>query len=388
MGYGEKYAEIHRRPRGSALGATLGLLAIVALAQLFLFFNLQGQPTGGEKAGTAPEVAAGTAVATLPARDGLTNSLPSELPPEEETRFFPPSPASVAKKPDAPLPPPPAPAQAVVEPADFGAADPAVLPREDLKVLVAEAIRLRRDGDMAGAVGKLNTALDALPGHPRLVFEMASTYEAMGMTERALESYRNVAAMGPRAGVLQPISERRLKDVTESVAGKGAAAADDILFLGGIEEVREPSGDGETVLLRFDIQAKPGTVVDGTKVSLPVRFFDLVGGKETEPSMAETPSVRWTTPPVDWKEPGIETVEVRYHLPAILRDEGPRERKYLGHVIELRYRDKLLDVVSRPRRLVMESPPVSPPSSPPVQDLPSDLPGELPTSLGGPLLGP
>lgn len=383
MGFGENDADIRRRPRGSALGATLGLLAVVALSQIFLFFNLQGQPTGVDKAGTAPEVAAGTAVAEFPRQESTANSLPSELPPFEEVASSPPSPARSVKVTEPPPPP-----RAGANPEDYTMADPAVLPREDLKVLVAEAIRLRRDGDMAGAVGKLNTALDALPGHPRLVFEMASTYEAMGMTERAMESYRNVAAMGPRAGVLQPIAERRLKDVTESVAGNGSGGTDDILFLGGIEELRQPAGDGETVLLRFDIQAKPGTVVDGSMVSLPVRFFDLVGGKSAEPSMAETPAVRWTTPPVDWKEPGIETVEVRYHLPSGLKSEGLGERKYLGYVVELRYRDKLLDVVSRPRRLVMESPPALPASSPTVHDLPSDLPGELPTTLGGTLLGP
>jgi hypothetical protein len=384
MGFGQKHAILHRRPRGSALGATLGLLAMVALAQLFLFFNLQGQPTGADKAGTAPEVAAGIAVAEIPARENAANTLPAELPPVGETVVLPPPSAPRPAKFVANPEPPPANAR----PSAFTGEDPAVLPREDLKVLVAEAIRLRRDGDMAGAVGKLNTALDSLPGHPRLVFEMASTYEAMGMTERAMVSYRNVAAMGPRAGVLQPIAERRLQDVTASVAGQGSGGNDDLLFLGSVEEVREPSPDGETVLLRFDIQAKPGTVVDGTKVASPVRFFDLVGGNQTEPSQTETPQVRWITPPVDWKEPGIETVEVRYHLPSALKDEGPRERRYLGYVIELRYREKLLDVVSRPRRLVMESPPALPTSPTPVQDLPSDLPEELPTSLGGSLLGP
>jgi hypothetical protein len=384
MGFRRKIAIMPGRPRGSALGATLGLLAIVALSQLFLFFNLQGQSTGGEKAGTGPEVAAGVAVAEIPGRESMGNFLPSELPPVEEPADIP-SPRTQSQKRNLANPAPP---PVDTTPVDFNTVDPAVLPREELQVMVAEAIRLRRDGDMAGAVGKLNTALDALPGHPRLVFEMASTYEAMGMTERAMETYRNVAAMGPRAGVLQPIAERRLQEVTESVAGKGGGTNDDILFLGGIDEIREPSPDGEAVLLRFDIQAKPGTVVDVTNVSLPVKFFDLVGGKETQPSMAETPGVRWATPPVDWKDPGIETVEVRYHLPAALRDEGTRERKYLGYVIELRYRDKLLDVVARPRRLVMESPPIAPTSPPPVPGLPDELPGELPTSLGGPLLGP
>lgn len=384
MGFGEKDAAICCRPRGSALGATLGLLAIVALSQLFLFFNLQGKTTGADKAGTAPEVAAGVAVAEIPAQANLANSLPTELPPLEEPVEIRNLAASAAKKLVANPEPPAASSTAL----DLSGVDPAILPRDDLKVLVAESIRLRREGNMAGAVGKLNTALDALPGHPRLVFEMASTYEAMGMTERAMESYRNVAAMGPRAGVLQPIAERRLQDVTEAVAGKGSAGSDDILFLGDIEEVREPALDGETMLLRFDIQAQPGTVVDATKVSLPVKFFDLVGGNLTEPSMAENPAVRWATPPVDWKEPGIETVEVRYHLPSSLRDEGPRERKYLGYVVELRYRENLLDVVSRPRRLVMESPPALPAFTPAIQDLPGELPEELPGNLGGPLLGP
>lgn len=391
MGFGEQHAVFHCRPRGYTLGATLGLLAIIALSQLFLFFGLQTRPTGGEKAGTAPEVAAGFAVAEIPtpkipvpSSANLANALPTELPPVEEPEKVQPTALRASRNPT--LNPEPTPLrEGSLPPAGE---DPSVLPRDDLKVLVAEAIRLRRAGDMAGAVGKLNTALDSLPGHPRLVFEMASTYEAMGMTERAMETYRNVAAMGSRAGVLQPIAKRRLEDVTKAVAGDGTGGGDEVLFLGRVEEVREPSEDGESVLLRFDIQSKPGAAVDGSQISLPVRFFDLVGGERAEPSMAETPTVRWTTPPVDWKEPGIETVEVRYHLPSLLRDEGPRERKYLGYVIELRYRDKLLDVVSRPRRLVMESPPTIPTSPSLAPELPSDLPEELPTSLGGSLLEP
>lgn len=384
MTLGKKPSAIKHRPRGNALEATLGLLAIVALSQVSLFVNLQGRPTGADKAGTTDEIETSAAVVTTPDLSPAMAILPAELASEDDPAILPEIMLAPREKIAAiSKPPPPRP-----EASDPIGTDPAILPREDLKMLVAEAIRLRRNGDMAGAVGKLNAALDSLPGHPRLVFEMASTYEAMGMTERAMESYRNVAAMGPRAGVLQSIAERRLKDVTETVAGTGSGGADDTLFLAGNEEVREPSVDGETILLRFDIQARPGTVIEAEKVSLPVKFFDLVGGKQAEPSMAETPQVRWTTPPVDWKEPGIETVEVRYHLPSDLRDDGPGERKYLGYVVELRYRDKLLDVVSRPRRLVLESPPPQLPSSPPNHELPPGLPEELPVSLGGPLLGP
>lgn len=369
----------------------MGLLALVALAQLGMFVSLQGRPTGEEKAGTEAEVAAGLAVAEKKTEPPVA-TLPAELPPEEDPILD-------------PLPAPRRPALVSVpqsvEPIgrpDLGP-DPALLPREDLKILVAEATRLRRDGDMAGAVGKLNAALDSLPGHPRLVFEMAATYEAMGMTERAMESYRNVASMGPRAGVLQPIAERRLKDVTEAVGGGSSGGAEDVLYLGGCEESREPDEEGETVVLKFDIHARPGAIVEADKVALPVKFYDRVGGRRTEPSMAETPKVRWTTPPVDWSEPGIETVEVRYHLPASLRGEGEEERKYLGYVVELTYRDSLVDVLARPRRLSREKPPPPPPSLmdpseppglPTLDDPPptGGLPAELPTDLGGSLLDP
>lgn len=365
----------------------MGLLAVIALAQLGLFISLQGRPTGEEKTGTEAEVAAGLAVAAPEVKADLTSTLPEELPPEEEIERSPPPPMNLPRlvsnpRPvEAPLPTP-------------GGPDPALLPREDLKILVAEATRLRREGDMAGAVGKLNAALDSLPGHPRLVFEMAATYEAMGMTERAMESYRNVAAMGPRAGVLQPIAERRLKEVTEAVAGRSEGASGDVLYLGGSEETREPGEDGETVVLKFDIQARPGALVEPDKVALPVKFYDLVGGRRAEPSMAETPKVTWTTPPVDWSEPGIETVEVRYHLPAALRGEGEEERQYLGYVVELTYRDTLVDVLARPRRLSRESvpPPPDPVPTEPEGLLAPDpgveLPSELPTNLGGSLLEP
>ena len=250
---------------------------------------------------------------------------------------------------------------------------------------MSEAIGLRRAGDMAGAVAKLNTALDILPAHPRVLFEMAATYEAMGMTEKSAENYRTVADMGAeRAGALYPIAEHRLREGA-AIPGKDSPA-DDPLFLGTIEEIRRPGDDGLDITLRLDIHARPGIAIDAAKVLVPVQFFDQIGSKVI-PNPAEPANVDWTTAPVDWKEPGIETVEITYHLPdqPAVDSAAPGERKYLGYSVELYYHDALLDVLARPRRLarfqVARDP--APPESP---GLPDSLPESLPDSLGGPLL--
>lgn len=367
----------HRTPatRGSALAWTVGLLALAFFVQLALFVAIQGrQPATkmGTAEGNPPKPAEVLPPKPAPPPVVAVVDLPVALPPVENE----PAPSVQGHLPlvARPVPVPAKPAPPRTAP-PVEQTDPASIPREDVRVLVAEAVRLRRGGDMAGAVGKLNTALDILPGHPRIIFEMAATYEAMGMTDRALDNYRNVAEMGAaRAGVLHPIAENRLKNGINSPNRR--AADGDILFLDTVEEILQPGVDGQTVVLRCNVHSALGRAIDPAAVSLPVRFFDLVDGHKTEVSAAAPPQVHWSSPPVDWKEPGIETVEITCRMPASDPAEG-NNRKYLGYMVELYYQDALLDLVARPRRLARfsESPVPAP-----------ELPGVLPDSLGGPLL--
>ncbi len=408
MRFRSPFGTIPAAPCGQALPWTLAILMVAGVAQLALFVALQGREPAAQREGTRKELVLGLTnvlnpnalpqVASkrpslapetrLPAELPPVGEIPANLPPSAAGKQSP-TPLVATPKPPA-IPPPPSPVgptEPPPPPGDIEQPDPSVLPQEDVRLLVAEAVVLRRSGDMAGAIGKLNGALDLAPGHPRLLFEMAATYEAMGMTERAVEAYRNVASMGPtRAGALHPIAERRLK---EGLRGPGSASADDdALYLGVAEEIPRPDEHGQTLLLRFDIHARPGVGINASQVSLPVRFFDLVDGKRTEPSIADAPEVKWVSPPVDWKEPGVETVEVTYHLADEARGTDGTARKYFGYRIELYYQDTLLDILARPRRLASFQDPL-PPSTPGLLPEAIDtLPDTLPESLGGTLLGP
>ena len=254
---------------------SLGLLALAAVVQLALFIAIQGREPAN-KTGTAEELS--TVVPVTPSSKPVRTTapaikqvpevivdLPDALPPVDDA---PTPPAKV--RPSVvgrPVPPPAKPATTGAVTANrIEQPDPAALSRDDVRVLVAEAVRMRRAGDMAGAVGKLNTAIDLLPGHPRVVFEMAATYEAMGMTERAMENYRNIAEMGSaRAGALYPIAENRLKNGITVPGQRGPDT--ESLYLGDIEEILQTDPDGKTVVLRCNVHGMLGRAIDPAAVT-------------------------------------------------------------------------------------------------------------------------
>ena len=381
---------------GSALAWTLVLLALAALAQVGLFITLQGRSPAPVKTGTEAESAKNTQETTHTPAD-VPSLLPDSLPPEELASETP----SIELTNTTPLKnaksyrPQERRIVAGLESSEktskpeIQPPDPSILPQDEARVMVSEAIRLRRAGDMAGAVAKLNQALDTLPGHPRVVFEMAATYEAMGMTERASENYRILADMGlARAGSLHAIASRRL---AEGLATPDRSGPEEALYIGNIQEIRQPGTDSQTVVLRVDVQARPGIAIQPADVLLPVQFYDLVNGTKVEPTAAEPPTVAWTSHPIDWKEPGIETVEITHKMPPSAADpDSSGERKYLGYLVELYYQEALLDVSARPRRLaryqVPPDPTINPSTSSQFPEIDSDSLPESLDNLGGALL--
>ena len=369
------------RPRalGGALGWTVGLLAGVAVAQMALFLSLQNRPagpTGAEKPSLPPPEV--TPVPPPPAPSPAPVSANPIIPPNPAPEVAPAKP-SRANEPVVvqPSPAPPGPPKAVIP-----ATDPAAMPRDDVRALVGDAIQKRRSGDMGGALAKLSTAADLQPGHPRILFEQAATYEAMNLTEKAAATFAQIARLGPeKAGALYAIAQRRLSDGLHTTESTAPSDAD--LFIGDIQEIRHPETPGwEKVDLHIDLHARPGKKINASDVFLSVQFFDLVAGKRVEPTQADPPQAHWTTLPADWRDPGIETVEVTYSLPPPAPGQQAVEsRQYLGYLVELYYQDALLDVIAQPRRLARFQVQPASPETPPRAKVPASR-----DPLGGGLL--
>ena len=382
----------NHRSRGGALGWTLALMGGVAVAQLALFLTLHPRPDPLPAAGPAPASPPSPAAAVPPLvpppsppppapASATVEPAPTPMPkadPESRLprpRVVPPSPpprtTDLVADPEAvPVPAPsPAPAQPPA-PTPPASPDPAALARDDVRVLVADAIQQRRNGDMGSALAKLSTAAELQPGHPRILFEQAATYEAMGLADKALATFSQIVALGPaRAGTLHGIAQRRLHDGLRTVGTTAPNDAD--LFVGDIQEIRHPETPGvQRVDLRVDLHGRPGKKINPSDVFLSVQFFDLVNDTRAEPTRADPPRTRWTSEPVDWNDPAIETVEVSYSLP----DPPPgsptaaERRVYLGYLVELYYQDALLDVVAQPRRLARFQARPAPDSPPPAAE--------------------
>ncbi len=325
-----------------AVLASLVLLGLLALWQVFVVMRT-----------LAPGAPADTAHAHVGTYEGL-GPLPEFLPPLQPTDH-----ADDEVSADDPVSPEPSQRpdelQTAVDPSEGPApADPAALEDEKLRELVNQAIDLRRRGDMPNAIARLQTALSLEPAHPRVLFEQALTYETMGLAERAASRFEAVAELGPeRAGVLYEVARRRLDEGLRTL--RDLAPIEEAVFIGDIREMSPPqASQGETRrVLAIDLHARPGHPLDNNQLTVVVQFFNLVDGHTIEPISGPSPRHDWVSQPVDWTDPGIETLEVTYiESPADrigLANGGRRE--YFGYLVEVYYQDVLVDAVARPRRL-------------------------------------
>lgn len=232
--------------------------------------------------------------------------------------------------------------------------------------LLHDAVRARQQDDIGSAIAKLREAERLIPDHPRLWFELATTLELMGRTDKAAESYQKVYAMGAEiTGPYHSLAQQKLTQGMRSITSE--APIEEVIYLGNIEERRDPiidPGDGSTIGLTLEItasiQSRPGVVIEDSvnDVYIAVHLVDIVDGFKEELIASEPPKQDWLELPVDWKDGGLETLRLTYKLPRMQDVQGlnPTSRKYLGYVIELYYKGRLVDLVARPRRLARFTP--------------------------------
>jgi hypothetical protein len=225
-----------------------------------------------------------------------------------------------------------------------------------VREMVEAARAVRKLGDMQVALESLRAADLREPNHPEIMSEMALTYEAMGLGDKAEALWRSVVSMGEaNAGGYVALAKSKL----ESREAMPKANDRNPVSLGACQVIPDNTvTKGQRLALRVPIIAAPGAEIDPSQMDIHVYFYDKVGTDRIEPTRADPPTPSWVSAPVDWKE-GEELVDFTYNMPE-LKPEELRElgkRSFYGYVVKIFYQDRLMGVQAEPQALVDYHPP-------------------------------
>jgi hypothetical protein len=228
----------------------------------------------------------------------------------------------------------------------------------------------------------------------------------MQLFDRSNETWRRLASLGPAVGPLYELADLKLKvgvpetTAASPVSNETQGIPDGSTF--GISELtpnQENDPNAETRLtLRVGVKARPKTPIDHTEVKIQVFFYDIVDNDQVVLTDANV-DYRWLTPGHDWASTDTEVLEVSYFrakqanaaigaaiasTPAPSpppeksgKDKGKQteppnpspsagellpanesgERKYLGYIVRVYYKDQLQAVRADPTRLLNLFPP-------------------------------
>jgi hypothetical protein len=231
------------------------------------------------------------------------------------------------------------------------------------KEMVDAAREVRRLGDMHAALESLRAADLHEPQHPEILSEMALTYEAMHLPDKAEGAWRNVLALGDAAaGGYFNLARSRLDALQDSVKTTALNNPVKPLSLGSCQVLPDKTvTKGQKMTLRIPLIATQGagTPIDPSQVDLQVFFFDKLADGSVAPTHANAPTFDWVSAPVDWKDSAEELVDVTYFMPELRPDElrNLGKRSYQGYVVKLFYQNQFMGEQAEPKALLDYRPP-------------------------------
>lgn len=258
----------------------------------------------------------------------------------------------------------PAPAESTETPMET----PESVAPTEVEILVKRATDIRAKGDMSGTLASLRDAQKLYPDDPKIVAEFATTYEQMGLVDKALAQWKRVADFGEKAGDLYGVAAEKVrmgvipKEPTSGRDDEGLQPGSTLGLVDVVKNYDNSSGqsDSEQVSLRMGIKARQNSTITASSVNIQAMFYDLLDNKDVEPTDPRTTGVtsEWLTPPADWQEDGVEVLKVRYaQKPSATGEKAATERKYLGYIIRVYYENELQDVTADPVKLLQYFPP-------------------------------
>lgn len=250
-----------------------------------------------------------------------------------------------------------------VQPGEVAATvDDKVEPEVKLKELIAEADKLEGGSSPAEALAPLEEALAIEPSNATLLARVATLHERLGDKDAAETEWKKLVALGAAAGNLFHVADVRLnilqnqgvprndievRDQTGLQPGSSLGVVDLKLTDGGAAD--SPFKD-----LRLAVKSHPGEQIDSRDVRINVTFYEMLNG-EIVPTMSRVQSM-WYTPPVDWKNDGLEILEVKYEVPRIGPDGGPPPQ-YYGYMVNIYHHGQLQETQADPPDLQELFPP-------------------------------
>lgn len=260
------------------------------------------------------------------------------------------APPAVAQGAPVPEAVPAAPVASVAAPAAVVAAPAEAFPLTDERVLffLESALASRERGDMKAALTQLRAAVDLQPAHPRLLYELASTYEKMSLPAKASPVWDQLFALGEGAGIYFKMAQARF----EQGEARPPREVETPLRLGKIlERSQSATGEVEALTLRIPVQALEGAVIDPGRVSVVTQFYDEVDGEIVETD-AVTDNYRWLAGEFpSWTTNTVEFLDQPYRRVASFPPAPDGGRRYHGYVVKLYYNDHLQDVLAKPAQL-------------------------------------
>lgn len=252
----------------------------------------------------------------------------------------------------------PAPPMEVSAPADEGKADPGA----KLKELIAEADKLEGGSSPAEALVPLEEALAMEPSNATLLARVATLHERLGGRDAAEAAWKKLLALGSSAGNLFHVADVRLKLLQNPEPSGNDLEIRDQTGLQpgsslGVVDLKLTDDGGEANPfkdLRLAVKVRPGEQIDSRDVRINVTFYEMLNG-EIVPTMSRVQSM-WYTPPVDWKNDGLEILEVKYEVPHIGPDGGPPPQ-YYGYMVNIYHHGQLQETRADPADLQELFPP-------------------------------
>lgn len=222
--------------------------------------------------------------------------------------------------------------------------------------LLKEAEKLGEGSSPGGALVPLEEAHSLQPRNPEILARLGSLHERLGQNELAEASWKDVLELGPDAGRYLDVAEIRLRLLRQQgapAAAGGVELRDQVGLqpgstLGVVDlKVTDAKGSGGSALknLRLAVKARPGEEIDARNVRINVTFYEMLDG-EIVPTTSRVDS-SWFTTPVDWKDDGIEILEVKYEVPRVGADGGPAP-SYYGYMVNIYNNGQLQETRSDP----------------------------------------
>ncbi len=261
------------------------------------------------------------------------------------------APAQVQTPPPAPVALPPSsppPVAAVAAPEETAR-------QERIAELIKEAAKLEEGSSPGDALVPLEEADSLQPRNPEILSRLASLHERLGQNELAEDIWKNILELGPEAGRYLDVADIRLRLLRQqgaAVSSGGSELRDQVGLqpgstLGVVDLKLADAKDANQAVknLRLAVKARPGDEIDGRDVRINVTFYELLNG-EIVPTTSRVQSM-WFTTPVDWKDDGIEILEVKYEVPRIAPDGGPPP-KYYGYMVNIYHSGQLQETRADP----------------------------------------